>query len=678
MEAQANRRLKNIAAHINGSRSTINAQPVSGANANATQVIVIGGGLSGLSAAHTVLERGGRVLLLDKNSFLGGNSTKATSGINAALTRTQIAQHIPDSVAQFEEDTALAASGGKSTVIHPLGKVLVGESAPAVEWLIDAFGLDLSILGTLGGQKYPRTHRGKEKFPGMTITYALMEKLEEIEKTSGRARIITKARATRLLTDVNGGVIGCEYEVDGKTVTAHGPVVISTGGFAADFGKDSILGQVHPEWLHLPTTNGDHCTGDGIKIATSIGALTKDIDYVQIHPTGLVHPDDPDARVKWLAAEALRGAGGILLDRDGKRFYNELGRRDQVTGAMWNLNKAPYRLVLNSTSSKDIEWHCKHYAGRGLMKHYKNSDEFAKDCGMDVKVLNQTLNDYEKICQSKNDPIGKPGQHLKGSPWKPNDSFNVAIVTPVLHYCMGGLMCDTNAQVISETGPIEGLYASGEVVGGIHGAQRLGGSSLLDCVVFGRVAGRAVSNYLMSEFLDNKSESSTGSNSPVNINLAQRPGGVTLDLTFDAQKGPAQVKKQPAKPKIYSQEPLQSRSSLPPPPKDTRPAQSAPVSTPAPSTTATTSTATSTRPPNGEKRAYTAEEVAQHKTEKDCWVVVNEEVLDVTKFLPDHPGGKKAILLYAGKDASEEFNMLHDKNVVAKYAPDSIIGTLKK
>ena len=78
--------------------------------------------------------------------------------------------------------------------------------------------------------------------------------------------------------------------------------------------------------------------------------MTKDIDYVQIHPTGLVHPDDPDARVKWLAAEALRGAGGILLDRDGKRFYNELGRRDQVTGAMWNLNKAPYRLVLNSTS----------------------------------------------------------------------------------------------------------------------------------------------------------------------------------------------------------------------------------------------------------------------------------------------------------------------------------------
>jgi succinate dehydrogenase/fumarate reductase flavoprotein subunit len=114
-------------------------------------VIVIGGGLSGLSAAHTVLERGGRVLLLDKNSFLGGNSTKATSGINAALTRTQIAQHIPDSVEQFEEDTALAATSGKSKQIHPLGKVLVGESAPAVEWLIDSFGLDLSILGRLGG-----------------------------------------------------------------------------------------------------------------------------------------------------------------------------------------------------------------------------------------------------------------------------------------------------------------------------------------------------------------------------------------------------------------------------------------------------------------------------------------------------------------------------------------------
>jgi aspartate oxidase len=147
----------------------------------------------------------------------------------------------------------------------------------------------------------------------MTITYALMEKLEKIEKETGRAKILTKARATKLLTDQYGSVVGVEYEINGKTETAQGPVVISTGGFAADYGQDSLLAQYHPEWLHLPTTNGDHCTGDGIKIATSIGALTKDIDYVQIHPTGLVHPDDPDAQVKWLAAEALRGESLFLL-----------------------------------------------------------------------------------------------------------------------------------------------------------------------------------------------------------------------------------------------------------------------------------------------------------------------------------------------------------------------------
>merc|ERR1711966_636350 len=166
-------------------------------------------------------------------------------------------------------------------------------------------------------------------------------------------------------------VVGCEYAKGGVAYKEFGPVVFASGGFGADFGQDSLLAKYRPDLLHLPTTNGEHCTGDGIKLGEAIGAKTIDLEWVQVHPTGLVKPDDPDAKVKFLAAEALRGVGGLVLDMKGKRFANELGRRDYVTGEMWK-NKPPFRLCLNKAASDEIIWHCKHYTGRGVMKYYKS------------------------------------------------------------------------------------------------------------------------------------------------------------------------------------------------------------------------------------------------------------------------------------------------------------------
>merc|ERR1711998_262441 len=168
----------------------------------------IGGGLAGLSAAHTVLESGGNVVVIDKNPFMGGNSTKATSGINGAGTRTQRQKNIPDTPEIFENDTTVSAKEG---VRPPLVKVLTHQSGPAVDWLMNNFGLDLSLVSRLGGHSQPRTHRGKERFPGMTITYALMEKLEKIaEETPEHARVITKANVTELITE-GDNVVGCKY-----------------------------------------------------------------------------------------------------------------------------------------------------------------------------------------------------------------------------------------------------------------------------------------------------------------------------------------------------------------------------------------------------------------------------------------------------------------------------------
>ncbi|KAM5539775.1 hypothetical protein V8D89_006588 [Ganoderma adspersum] len=584
------------------------------------QAIVVGGGLAGLSAAHTLLERGANVLLLDKQPFMGGNSTKATSGINGAGTQSQQDLGIPDSAKQFFEDTKHSA---RDLARDDLIRVLTGQSGDAVNWLQDKFALDLSKVARLGGQSHPRTHRGDAQFPGMVMTYAQMERLEDLaESIPDRVQIKKKARVTGLIKDETGAVVGVNYEHQGKSHAAYGPVILATGGYAADFTADSLLKKYRPEYLNLPTTNGEHCTGDGQKMALAIGASAVDLEKVQVHPTGLVDPKEPEAKVKFLAAEALRGVGGLLLDNTGSRFVDELQHRDYVTGKMWENGKFPIRLVLNGSASKDIEWHCKHYVGRGLMKRYESGEALAKDMGISTAVLKKTFDDYNTIARTKKDPFGK--KFFADSEWKLDDYFNVALMTPVLHYTMGGLEIDPESRVLDKAGkPIPGLFAAGEVAGGVHGANRLGGSSLLGCVVFGRVSGASAASYLLQKI------------GPLAEMAAGRLGAVAGHLGSPA---PAPASS--------------SSSSSPPPPA------------PAPSS------------PSG--GAWTAAEVAKHNKKDDCWVIIDGKVLDVTAFLPDHPGGEKAILLYAGRDATEEFNMLHDAKVIPRYAPEAVIGALKK
>ncbi|KAI8928818.1 FAD binding domain-containing protein [Entophlyctis helioformis] len=598
------------------------------------KVIVVGGGLAGLSAAHTVLERGGNVLLLDKNPFLGGNSTKATSGINGAGTTTQAALGIPDTAQIFYEDSARSA---RAEIVPALTKVLTYQSASAVDWIQDKFKVDLSLVSRLGGHSQPRTHRGKEQFPGMTITYALMETLEDFAKAQpNRAKIIKKARVTRLIMD-GSAVVGVEYvNKEGKTITEHGPTVLATGGYAADFSDTSLLKKYRPELWDLPTTNGDHCTGDGIKMTTAVGGNTIHMDKVQVHPTGLLDPAEPDAKVKFLAAEALRGVGGLLLDVNGNRFADELGHRDYVTGQMWK-NKGPFRLVLNGKAGKEIEWHCKHYMGRGLMKHYKSAAAFAQDAGIPLKNIETTFSTYNAIAKSKNDPFGKKFFH--NAPFVLDDEFWVAIVVPVLHFTMGGVQIDDQSRALSPNGPIPGLFACGEMAGGVHGANRLGGSSLLGCVVYGRVAGASAAAYQLSQLTAQRRLGAvTGHLAPVTISV----GGVNVTVAYGEGGAPA------------------AAVAAAPAAEEAAPAAAAAAAAPA------------------GKREISLEEVAKHKTEKDCWVVVNGQVLDVTNFLADHPGGKKAIMIYAGRDATEEFNMMHKPEVVEKYAPETVIGVLKK
>jgi len=476
----------------------------------------------------------------------------------------------------------------------------------------------------------------------MAITYALMQRLEELAETEPeRVKIIKKARVVDLIKEGNT-ITGAKYEKDGEIHSVEGPVVLATGGYAADFGEGSLLQKHRPDTMGLATTNGSHATGDGQKLVMKIGGNGIDMDKVQVHPTGLVDPKDPGSKWKFLAAEALRGEGGLLLNGDGDRFCDELGHRDYVSGMIHkekDKGKYPVRLILNSKASNVLDFHTRHYSGRGLMKKMTGK-ELAKEIGCTPEHLQKTFTTYNAIAEGKQkDPWGK--KYFHNVPLDINDDFHVSVMEPVLHFTMGGIEINDKAQVLNKEGkPFEGLYACGELAGGVHGANRLGGSSLLGCVVYGRVAGDSASNYAFQQALKGGSGASRLGQIALHIDPST-PGKISVQWgaggQASAQAGPSAAAAAPA------------AAAAKPAPK--------PFSIP--------------------EKEFTLEEVAKHNKKEDLWVVVKGVVLDLTNWLDEHPGGPQAILNFMGRDATEEFEMLHDDEVIPKYAPEQVIGRVK-
>lgn len=622
-------------------------------------IIIVGGGLAGLSAAHQAYLRGANIVLFDKQGFLSGNSGKATSGINGALTRTQVSLSIPDSVEQFYKDTLATA---KDRANPSLIKVLTYHSADAVHWLQEVFDLDLSVVSRLGGHSQPRTHRGKDaKFPGMAITYRLLETLENLaESEPERIQILKNTQVIDLvIDDGNKSVVkGVKYK-DLKTKEKGelmGPVVMATGGYAADFTKNSLLRKYRPDIIDLPSTNGNHATGDGQKIIMKNLGLGIDMDKVQVHPTGLIDYEDKEVisgkkqpRFLFLGAEALRGEGGIILNSKGERFCDELGTRDYVSGEMQKQiekGNGPLRLVLTTESEKKLEFHIKHYKQRKLMRTV-SGEELASEIGVSISTLQKTLEEYNKAASGETkDAFGK--KYFTATPFvmEPNSHYHVSFITRVLHFTMGGIKINDHGQVLYSDGnsekPFSGLYAAGEVAGGVHGHNRLGGSSLLACVVYGRLAADQATSFLMKKLVTNPAVERLHQ---INLHIDPASKRVTIDFDdtpkeFVSTQQQAERPKTKNPPKSNSVKPEYSQFKIP-------------------------------------SKEFTVEEVAKHNKESDCWVIVKNVVLDLTPFLNEHPGGKQSIVNFAGKDATESFDMLHEDAVIARYAPTCVLGRVK-
>ncbi|RDW78872.1 putative FAD dependent oxidoreductase [Aspergillus mulundensis] len=466
-------------------------------------VIVVGTGLAGLSAATQLTKHNVPVILLDRAEKPGGNSMKASSGINGAGTKFQ---SVPDTVEEFYNDTVRSAGKPYATAENidrerrdKLIELVTKSSKDAVAWLSDDTGIDLSKVAQLGGHSKPRTHRGaKGKPPGAAIVGTLLDSL----KANPFAEMKMKARVTKVLKE-SEEVVGVEYvDAEESTHSIRGPVIFASGGFAGDV--HGMVNKYRPDLAGIPSTN--EAREGSQPLLSEIGARLVDMEHIQVHPTGFLDQKGPSATVKFLAAEALRGEGGILLLDNGTRFVNELETREFITDAVWksatklegdgDIRQWDVMLLLDEGAAAALDTHMQFYLWKGLLQK--------TTLGEIGETALETVQEYADIVAGKKaDPYGRVafGNWMLSEP-QADSVVYVGKVTPVLHFTMGGVLFNEEAQVLDEQGqPIRGLWAAGEVTGGLHGQNRLGGSSLLECAVFGRIAGDQAAAFWKDHYL---------------------------------------------------------------------------------------------------------------------------------------------------------------------------------
>ena len=437
-------------------------------------IVVIGAGGAGLSAAVAAAETNGslKIIVLEKQGIIGGNTNNSTGGINAAETDIQKGLGIEDSKKMFFDDTM---KGGKYENIPSLVENLVEHAPITISWLT-GLGADLSDVGLMGGSSVKRTHRPKG---GSAIGPHLMKVLNDAT-TNKNIEIRTSNKVLDLLSAVDGSVTGVKVQnANGSTysLTAKA-VIIATGGFGANL---EMVTSLQPSLKGFATLNHPGATGDAFGWMTAIGGATIQMANIQIHPTA-------EATNHILITEAVRGNGAILVNHESKRFCNEMDTRDVVSAAILAQTKGEAFLIFDQGVRKSLAA-IETYASQHLLKEGNTIAELANAINIPSADLEATLNRYN--VQQKagvDEDFGRSAAQLTAS--LETAPYYAVCVTPAIHHTMGGLSVNTNTQVLRTDGtPIPGLYAAGEVTGGLHGANRLGGNGVADIVVNGRLAG---------------------------------------------------------------------------------------------------------------------------------------------------------------------------------------------
>ena len=491
-------------------------------------VVVIGAGGAGMTAAMTAANAGQKVVILESQAMVGGNSARATGGMNAAKTVYQDENEF-DQAAGVEKTLATAAEkyadnetitalaktvseqwaayqanptgyfdsvelmeldtmvGGKGINDPELVKTLCEGTADAIDWL-DENGITLHNVSSFGGASVKRIHRPVNEEGKVVSVGAYMIPLLQENCEKRGIDIVLNTTVDTILTDANGAAVGVSgTDKDGNTVVVNAKsVILATGGFGANL---DMVTQYKPELAGFMTTNAAGAQGQGIEMATAIGAGTVDMDQIQIHPT-------VEANTAALITEGLRGDGAILVNANGERFIDEVGTRDVVSAAEI-AQPGSYSWLIVDQAMVDASSVIQGYIKKGYTKTGATYEELAKELDVDPATFANTMETWNGYVEAKNDPDF--GRTSFANPLN-NGPYYAIKVTAGVHHTMGGVTINSATEVLKEDGTvIPGLFAAGEVTGGVHGANRLGGTAVADFVVFGRIAGESAANYASAQ-----------------------------------------------------------------------------------------------------------------------------------------------------------------------------------
>lgn len=432
-------------------------------------IIIVGAGGAGMTAALEAKAAGMNPVIFEKMPVAGGNTSKSSSGMNASGTKFQKEKGIEDSNDLFYNETL---KGGKGTNDPEMLRFFVDNSASAIDWL-DSIGIRLNNITITGGMSVERTHRPED---GSAVGQYLVSGLVKNVQEKGIPLFVNAE--VKNVTEKDGKVTGVKVvfnQKEEKTISSKA-VVVTTGGFGANF---DMIKEVRPDLAGYVTTNQVGSTGDGIKMIEDLDGYTVDMDQIQVHPT-------VQQEKSYLIGEAVRGEGAILVNADGIRFHNEMDTRDNVTAAINQLPDRQAWLVFDSgvkSRAKAIE----QYEKMGFVVQGDTIEALAEKMDVPADKLKATMDSWNSAVSNKNDAeFGRTTamNALSGAP------FYAIKIGPGIHYTMGGVKINTNTEVLKKDGqPIPGLFAAGEVTGGLHGQNRIGGNSVAEIIIFGRQAG---------------------------------------------------------------------------------------------------------------------------------------------------------------------------------------------
>ena len=491
-------------------------------------VVIVGAGGAGMTAAITASKAGSKVVIIESQPIVGGNTVRSTGGLNAAKTPYQdknefkeaagVEKTLKTAAEKFADNatiTALAATvksqwdayqanpqgyfdsvelmeldtliGGKGKNNPELVKTLAENSAAAIEWLA-SIGAEVKNVGAFGGASVKRIHRPVNADGKVTAVGAYIVPILEKNLQDRNVQFLFDTTANEIIMK-DGKAVGIKATgKDGHKVTINAKsVVIATGGFGANA---EMVEKYKPELKGFATTNAEGAQGQGIDMATAAGAATVDMDQIQIHPT--VHIDE-DGNAH-LITEGVRGDGAILVNKEGKRFFDEVQTRDKVSAAEIQQTDGEAWLILDQKMVDGAAVY-QGYVNSGYAKTGKTIEELAKNINVDPATLAETMKNWAEIYANKVDPeFGRTSFSAENA--LDQAPYYAILVKPGIHHTMGGLKINTNTEVLNEKGEvISGLFAAGEVTGGIHGANRLGGTAVTDIIVFGQIAGENAADF---------------------------------------------------------------------------------------------------------------------------------------------------------------------------------------